>query len=66
MDARRQIALHQQRARRHVASRDANTFISLLSRPGLLDCIKGLLPSHRERLFPPTETVDVHGSGPEH
>lgn len=59
MDARRQIALHQQRARRHAASTDANTFISLLSRPDLLDCIEDLLPSYRERLFPPTETLSM-------
>jgi hypothetical protein len=60
MDARRQAALHQrQRARRHAASTDANTFISLLSRPDLLDCIEALLPHHRKRLFPPTETLSM-------
>jgi hypothetical protein len=60
MDARRQTALHQQqRARRHAASPDVDTFANLLSRPDLLDCIETLLPGHRERLFPPAETLSM-------
>src|SRR5690606_559898 len=60
MDARRQTALHQQqRARRLAASTDVDTFASLLSRPDLLDCIEVLLPRHRERLFPPAETLSM-------
>lgn len=60
MDARRQTALHQQqRVRRLAASTDVDTFASLLSRPDLLDCIEALLPRHRERLFPPAETLSM-------
>ena len=60
MDARCQSALHQQqRARRLAASTDVDTFASLLSRPDLLDCIEALLPRHRERLFPPAETLSM-------
>ena len=60
MDARRQTALHQQqRARRLAASTDVDMFASLLSRPDLLDCIETLLPRHRERLFPPAETLSM-------
>lgn len=60
MDARRQTALHQrQRVRRLAARTDVDTFASLLSRPDLLDCIEALLPRHRERLFPPAETLSM-------
>ena len=59
MDARRQTALHQQRARRLAASTDVDMFASLLSRPDLLDCIEALLPRHRERLFSPVETLSM-------
>ena len=60
MDARRQTALHQrQRVRRLAARTDVDTFACLLSRPDLLDCIEALLPRHRERLFPPAETLSM-------
>lgn len=49
--------VHQQkRIRRHAANSDAYTFFNLLIGPDLLDMVESLLPDHRERLFPPTET----------
>jgi len=32
---------------------------NLLTEPQLLDRVKALLPKHRERLFPPTETLSM-------
>jgi hypothetical protein len=49
------------RQRRRVLSRAENTdafgFFNLLTGPQLLDDVEELLPDHRERLFPPTETL---------
>lgn len=36
---------------------DAFTFFNLLTDDGLFDTVESLLPPHRERLFPPTETL---------
>jgi hypothetical protein len=38
---------------------DAYGFFNLLTGPQLLDDVEGLLPEHRERLFPPTETLSM-------
>lgn len=35
------------------------TFFNLLTSPELLDTVESLLPPHRERLFPPTETLSM-------
>lgn len=52
--------LHQQqRIRHHGASSDSYTFFNLLTGPELLDRVESLLPEHRERLFPPTETLSM-------
>ena len=51
------------RQRRRVISRAENTdafgFFNLLTGPQLLDDVEELLPDHRERLFPPTETLSM-------
>lgn len=50
----------QQRAvRQRVSSRDAYDFFNVLTSPELLDTVESLLPPHRERLFPPTETLSM-------
>ena len=60
MNPSHQAALHQQqRARKHATSADACAFFNLLTKPSLFDCIESLLPSYRERLFPPTETLSM-------
>ena len=36
-----------------------HTFFNLLTGPGLLSAVEDLLPEHRERSFPPTETLSM-------
>lgn len=60
MNPRRQAVIHQQqRARRQASNTDAYAFFNLLTSPELLDCVESLLPDHRERLFPPAETLSM-------
>ncbi len=49
----------QHRIRRRAEQSDAYTFFNLLTGPALLDRVESLLPEHRERLFPPTETLSM-------
>jgi len=52
--------LHQQhRVRHHATTHDAYAFFNLLTGPEFLDPVESLLPAHRERLFPPTETLSM-------
>lgn len=51
---------HVQRGTRERARHsDAHGFFNLLTAPELLDEVESLLPAHRERLFPPTETLSM-------
>lgn len=60
MNPRREAVIHQQQhARRQASNADAYTFFNLLTGPELFDCVESLLPDHRERLFPPTETLSM-------
>lgn len=53
-------AQHQQKRAHHYASQsDSYTFFNLLTSPAFLDKVESLLPNHRERLFPPTETLSM-------
>ena len=45
------------RVQRHTRQSDSYSFFNLLTGPELLDKVESLLPDHRERLFPPTETL---------
>ena len=56
---RRACAQQQHRVRRHVENSDPYAFFNLLTGPALLDEVESLLPEHRERLFPPTETLSM-------
>ena len=49
----------QQRVRRHATSSDSYAFFNLLTGPAFLAPVESLLPEHRERLFPPTETLSM-------
>ena len=49
----------QQRIRHRVAETDSYAFFNLLTGPQLLEQVESLLPEHRERLFPPTETLSM-------
>ena len=54
------LRVQQQRRVQHRANQsDAYTFFNLLTSPALLDRVESLLPEHRERLFPPTETLSM-------
>ncbi len=60
MNPRRQAIIHQQHRARHLASSaDAYSFFNLLTSPELVEQVESLLPDHRERLFPPTETLSM-------
>lgn len=49
----------QRRVRHHARNSDAYAFFNLLTGPELFDQVESLLPQHRERLFPPTETLSM-------
>ena len=60
MHPSRRACLHQQKCVHHYAANsDAYAFFNLLTSPELLDQVEWLLPEHRERLFPPTETLSM-------
>lgn len=60
MHPNQRVCLHQQqRVRHHAANSDAYAFFNLLTSPQLLEPVEALLPEHRERLFPPTETLSM-------
>ena len=49
----------QQRIKHYVAASDAFSFFNQLTSPELLETMESTLPEHRERLFPPTETLSM-------
>ena len=49
----------QQKVRHRIDQSDAYAFFNLLTSPQLLDQVESLLPEHRERLYPPTETLSM-------
>jgi len=49
----------QRRVREYAGSADSYAMFNLLTGPQLLDQVEALLPDHRERLFPPTETLSM-------
>ena len=52
-------AQQQRRIRTRAADTDSYAFFNLLTGPELLNQVESLLPEHRERLFPPTETLSM-------
>jgi hypothetical protein len=58
-DAKRNARSQQHRVRAQVKGSDAYAFFNLLTGPELLDQVESLLPPHRERKFPPTETLSM-------
>lgn len=60
MHPNQRACIHQQkRVGAHAASSDSYAFFNLLTGPEFLDQVESLLPEHRERLFPPTETLSM-------
>ena len=51
------IRHQQQRVRTLGAQSDSYDFFNMLTSDALLNNVEALLPEHRERLFPPTETL---------
>ena len=49
----------QQQVQAHASDSDAYAFFNLLTGPQWLERVESLLPAHRERLFPPTETLSM-------
>ena len=49
----------QRRVRQHARNSDAYAWFNALTGPDLFDQVEALLPRHRERLFPPTETLSM-------
>jgi len=58
-NARRREHQHQKRIERRAGSTDAVEFFNVLTSPALLDTTEGLLPEHRDRLYPPTVTLEL-------
>jgi hypothetical protein len=56
---RKQNHYFQQQITRHARQSQTPTFFNLLTSPQLLDTVESLLPDHRERLYPPTETLSM-------
>ncbi|MDO3385391.1 IS4 family transposase [Gilvimarinus sp. SDUM040013] len=50
---------YQARIKHHQTSADNQCFFNLLTCDSMLDKVEELLPEHRERLFPPTETLSL-------
>jgi len=54
------LAQYQQQKIQHYAkNNDAYSFFNLLTSPELLATVDALIPEHRERQFPPTETLSM-------
>lgn len=49
----------QHRVKSYVRNNDSYDFFNLLTSDSLLTTVEDLLPEHRERLFPPTETLSM-------
>lgn len=49
----------QQKIQKYTKETNSHTFFNLLTSPELLASVEELLPEHRERLYPPTETLSM-------
>lgn len=59
MHSSRSVLPQQDRVQRYAAASDAFFFFNRLTDPDLFEVLEGSLPDHRERLFPPTETLSM-------
>jgi IS4 transposase len=53
------LQCQQQRIKHFAKNTDSYKFFNLLTSPELLSTVEELLPEHRERLYPPTETLSM-------
>lgn len=56
---RASLKLQQSYARKLVSQSDCQTIFNLLTSPDLFEKVESILPEHRERRFPPTETLSM-------
>lgn len=59
MHISRSISAQQERIQHYTAVSDAFFFFNRLTDPDMHETLDALLPNHRERLFPPTETLSM-------
>ena len=60
MSINSKVRHHQQRQlQEYTKNSDAYSFFNQLTSPELLSTTESLLPEHRERLYPPTETLSM-------
>ena len=60
MKSNRTVAkIQRQRLQHYAVNTDAHQFFNILTSDELLDTVETLLPEHRERQFPPTETLSM-------
>lgn len=59
MHRSRSVSSQQQRVQHYAEVSDAFRFFNQLTSPELFDALEASLPEHRERLFPPTETLSM-------
>ncbi|EIC19412.1 hypothetical protein [Thiorhodovibrio frisius] len=60
MHANHRPGLEQQKQiQRRAEETDSYAFFNVLTSSQLLDGVEALLPAHRERVFPPTETLSI-------
>ncbi len=59
MQPNRHITVQQQQIRCQLGQSNAFTFFNILTGPELFEPLEALLPAHRERRFPPTETLSM-------
>lgn len=59
MNTKRNSLNTQRCIKKHTQAIDTYSFFNLLTSPKLLSTVESLLPEHRERKFPPTETLSM-------
>lgn len=57
--SQRALTHQQTRIKSHAKNSDSYAFFNQLTAPEFLNTVESLLPEHRERLFPPTETLSM-------
>jgi len=57
--SQRSTRYQQKRVNHHATHSDSYQFFNLLTTPAFFDHLEAHLPTHRERLFPPTETLSM-------
>lgn len=62
MHVSRSVHSQQDRIQRYAAASDAFFFFNQLTAPDLYEALEASLPDHRERLFPPAETLSMKGA----